>query len=91
MIRASTSQSVDRGIIFLIKSYHMIKKNGIHSSLLGAQHKKKSVENKPGSSLVMSMGKTPNGMPPSLRGRQLAGPTSQTEASLKGLTSRSRP
>ena len=46
------------------------------ASLLDAQHKKNSVENKPASSLVVSLGKTLNGMPPSLWGRKVAGPSS---------------
>ena len=45
------------------------------SSLLGAQRKKTdSVENKPASFLVVSLGKALNGMPPSLRGRQVTHP-----------------
>ena len=34
------------------------------------------MENKPSSLLVVSLGKTLNGMPPSLCGRQVAGPSS---------------
>ena len=41
--------------------------------LLGAQHNRVSVENKPASLLAMSLGKTLNGLPPSLCGRQVAG------------------
>ena len=41
------------------------------ASLLGAQRKRDSVENKPASLLVVSLGKTLNGMPPSLCGRQV--------------------
>ena len=44
--------------------------------LLGAQHIMDSVENKPASFLVVSLGKTPNGMLPSLCGRQMVGPSS---------------
>ena len=43
------------------------------ASLLGAQHIRDSVENKPASLLVVSLGKALNGMPPSLCGRQMVG------------------
>ena len=46
------------------------------ASLLGAQHIRDSVENKPASLLVVSLGKPLNGMPPSLCGRQMVGPSS---------------
>ena len=46
------------------------------ASLLGAQQKWDSVENKPASLLVVSLGKTLNGMSPSLRGRQMVWPSS---------------
>ena len=46
------------------------------ASLLGAQHIRDSVENKPASLLVVSLGKALNGMPPSLCGRQMVGPSS---------------
>ena len=46
------------------------------ASLLGAQHIRDSVENKPASFLVVSLGKALNGMPPSLCGRQMVGPSS---------------
>ena len=51
------------------------------ASQLGAQHKRDSVENKPASMLVVSLGKVHvlNGMPPSLHGRQVVGPSSLTE------------
>ena len=42
------------------------------SSLLGTQHLGEVVENKQASLLVMSLGKALNGMPPPLRGRQVA-------------------
>ena len=44
--------------------------------LLGAQHIRDSVENKPASLLVVSLGKALNGIPPSLCGRQMVGPRS---------------
>ena len=43
------------------------------ASLPGAQHIRDSVENKPASLLVVSLGKALNGMPPSLCGRQMVG------------------
>ena len=46
------------------------------TSLLGAQKNRDSVENKPASLLVGSLGKTLNGMPPSLCCRQMVGPSS---------------
>ena len=42
------------------------------ASLLGARHLGEIVENKPASSLVVSLGKALNGTPPSLCGRQVA-------------------
>ena len=44
--------------------------------LLGAQQNRDRVENKPAGLLVVSLGKTLNGMPPSLCGRQVVGPSS---------------
>ena len=44
------------------------------TSLLGARHLGKVVENKPASSLVVSLGKALNGTPPPLCGRQVARP-----------------
>ena len=41
--------------------------------LLGAQHRRDSVENKPASLVVVSLGKVLNGMPPSLCGKQMVG------------------
>ena len=48
------------------------------ASLLGAQQKRDSVENMPASLLVVSSGKTLNGMPPSLCGGQVMGQSSLT-------------
>ena len=53
-----------------------LKKMIFTASLLGAQHKKSSVENKPASLLVVSMGKVLDGMPLSSCGRQVVGPSS---------------
>ena len=46
------------------------------ASLLGAQHKRDCVANKPASLLVVSVGKALKGMPPSLCGRQILGRSS---------------
>ena len=45
------------------------------ASLLGARHLRGAVENKPTSLLVVSLGKALNGMPLSLCGRQVVGPS----------------
>ena len=74
VFRASASQSVDLGFIYLVESYQKTLNNG---SMLGAQYNRHSVVNKPASSLVMvSLGKTLNRMPPSLCGRQMMGQSS---------------
>ena len=67
VVRASASQSVDLG--FTSKSSHTKR-------LHGPPANRGSVENKPDSLLVVSLGKTFNGMPPSLCGRQMVGPSS---------------
>ena len=61
MVRASASQSVDLGFIPLVESYQKTLKNGIHS--FPAWHLGEVVENKPASSLVVSLGKALNGTP----------------------------
>ena len=74
VVRASASQSVDLGFIPLVKSYQKTLMV-FTASMLGAQHKKgDSLENKPASLLVVSLGKTLNGTPPPLCGRQVALP-----------------
>ena len=72
VVRASASQSVDLGFIPLVESYQKTLKNGIYSFPVGARHLWEVVENKPASSLVVSLGKALNGMPPPLCGRQVA-------------------
>ena len=76
MVRASASQSVDLGFISLVESYQKTLKNGIHSFPAWRLANRDSVENKPASLLVVSLGKALNGMPPSLCGRQVVGPSS---------------
>ena len=75
VVRVSASQSIDLGLIPEVESYQMTLKNSIcsfsdwHSAL-----KRDSVENKPASLLVVSLGKALNGAPPPLCGRQVVHP-----------------
>ena len=61
VVRASASQSVDLGFIPLVESYQKTLKNGIYN--FPAWHLLEVAENKPASSLVVSLGKTLNGTP----------------------------
>ena len=65
-VRASSLQSVDLEFISQVKSYQKSLKNGIHSFPTSRSAKRDSVEKKPASLLVASLGKTLNGMSPSL-------------------------
>ena len=77
VVRASTSQSVDLGFISQVESYQKtLKKMVFTAFLLGAQHNRDSVENKPTRLLVVSLGKALNGMPPFSCGREMVGPSS---------------
>ena len=76
MVRASASQSVDLGFISFVESYQKTLKNGIHSFPSWRSAHRDSVENKPASLLIVSLGKALNGMLPSLCGRQMVGPSS---------------
>ena len=76
MVIASASHSVDLGFISQVESCQKTLKMVFTASLLGARHMRDSVENKPVSLLVVSLSKTLNGMPPSLCGRQMVGPSS---------------
>ena len=60
------------------------------ASLLGGWHLGKVVENKPSSSLVVSLEKALNGMPLPLRERQVAGPDTLKMATPKRVRT-SRP
>ena len=71
MVRASASQSVDLGFIPLVQSYQKTLKMVSIASLFGARHLWEVVENKPASSLVVSLGKALNGIPLTLCGRQV--------------------
>ena len=65
MVGASASKSVDLKFISQVDSYRKILRH-IHSfSQLGAQLKSDGLKNKSASLLVVSLGKTLNGMPPS--------------------------
>ena len=76
VVRASAAHSVDLGFIPLVESYQKTLKNGIHSfPAWRSAQKKDNVENKPASLFVVSLGKTLNGTPPSLCGRQVAYPS----------------
>ena len=73
VVRASASQSVDLGFIPLVDMpYQKALKLISTASLLGARHLSKVVENKPASSLVVSLDKALNGMPPPLCERKVA-------------------
>ena len=63
VVRASASQLVDLGFIPLVESYQKTLKMVFIASLLGAQHLREVVENKPASLLVVSLGKALNGTP----------------------------
>ena len=76
MVRASASQSVDLGLVFQVESCQKTLKSDIHSFLTGRSAHRDSVENKPASLLVVSLGKALNGTPPSSWGRQVARPSS---------------
>ena len=76
MVRASASQSVDLGFILQVELYQKTSKNDIRSFPAWRSAHRDSVENKPASLLVVSLGKVLNGMPPSSCGRQVAGPSS---------------
>ena len=54
------------GFISPVQSYQKTLKNGIHSFPARRSANRNSVENKPASLLVVSLGKTLNGMPQSL-------------------------
>ena len=69
VVRAFALQSIDTRFISFVESYHKALKIVFAASLLGAQHKRESVESKPSASLlVVSLDKTLNGMPSSLCG-----------------------
>ena len=76
VVRAFASQSVDLGFISQVESHQKTLKNGIHSFPAWCSAHRNSVENKPASLLVVSLSKTLNGMPPSLCGKQVVGPSS---------------
>ena len=76
MVRASALQSVDLGLISRGELYRETLKNCIHNLLAWRSACRDSVENKPASLLVVSLGKALKGIPPSSCGRQVTGPSS---------------
>ena len=72
--RASASEPVDLGFIFQVESYQKTLKMVFKAFLLGAQQNRDSVENKPATLFVVSLGKALDGTPPSLCGGQVAQP-----------------
>ena len=73
MVRTSASQSADLRFISKVESYQKTLKMVSTASLLGAQHNRDRVENKPANFFVVSLDKALNGMPPFLCGRQMVG------------------
>ena len=61
VVRASASKSVDQMFIPLVESCHKTLKNGIRSFPAWRSAFREVVENKPASSLVVSLGKALNG------------------------------
>ena len=70
VVRAFASRSVDQASKTCLVMQKSLK-NGSTASLLRPQHKKDSVEENPARTLVVSLEKALNGIPPSLRGRQV--------------------
>ena len=76
VVKASVLQSVDLGFISKVELCQKALKNGIHCFPAWRSANRDSVENKPASLLVVSLGKALNEMPPSLCARQMVGPSS---------------
>ena len=72
VVLAFPLQSVDLGFIPPVKLYQKTLKNGVHSFCAWHSALGEIMKNKPASSLVVSLGKALNRMPPSLCGRQVA-------------------
>ena len=75
VVRASVSQSIDVGFIPKVESYKKTLKNGILSFPAWRSAHRDSVENKPASLFVVSLGKALNGTLPFSR-YQTGGETS---------------
>ena len=75
VVRASASQSVDLGYIPQVKSCQKTLKSGNRSFPAWLSAHRDSLENKPASLFVVSLGKALSGNPPSSCGRQVAGPS----------------
>ena len=79
VVRASTARSVDMEDLFLLSSHNKrLLKMLFTTSPVGAQSKMDRMEKKLLRSLVVSLGKALNRMPPFFCGRQVAGPSSQS-------------
>ena len=76
MVRASASQSADLEFIPQMESCQKTLKNGIQNFPAWCSAHRNSVESKLTSLLVVSLGKTLNGMPPSSCSRQVVRPSS---------------
>ena len=76
VVKASASQSVNLEFISQVELLQKTLKNGIHSFPTWRSANRDRVKNKPASSLVVSLGRAVNGMPPPLYGRQVVGPSS---------------
>ena len=74
VVRACASPSVDLGFVPQVESYQKTLKNGIYSFPAWRSAHRDSVENKP-ARLLVSLSKTLNGMPPSLCGKHMVGPS----------------
>ena len=71
-------QLVDEGFISVVEPYLKTLKIVFIASLLDAQHERNGVENKPASLLVVTSGKTLNGMPSFVSYKPMAVPSSPT-------------
>ena len=72
-MKVSASQSVDLGSIPL--SIDAEIQNAIHSFLVGVQHQRDSVEKKPASLFIVSLGKALSEIPLSSCGKQVYEPS----------------
>ena len=88
VVRASASQSVDLGFNSLVESFQKTLKMVSTASLLGAQHLGEVVENRPASSLVVSLGKALNGTPPTFIWKTGSPDTAETATPERVRTSR---
>ena len=76
VVGASALQPVDLGFISLSQVMPKDYKKMVFTASLPSAHHKRDVKNKPTGLLVVSLRKALNGMPPSLCGIQVVGPSS---------------